>query len=464
YILTIMKIAAMRYTLRQRIITLLIIFSIIFISAFCGVQVKNQLSTITAFNAYRARLSAYIVKNNLEKIVREDAEPAAEREQTEPPASTGSPDIVPLLQQTILSLKQAKIMENAVIFNNKREVVTSSGTALKDMKLNPSDYRIVEECLGAAEKEKWFIPNIDAKRRIIDIYIPIYDNGNPEYVAKAIFSLGNIEDALKQVYLPIIITIVIVVLVNIVLGSILTKTIVKPINILNDATKAIAGGNLKLKVSIKTKDEIEELGNTFNYMTDSLQKMKDRAENANPLTKLPGNNVIHEEISKRINASRKFVVVYSDLDNFKAFNDKYGIAAGDKAIKMTADVMRDSLKKAGGPDDFLGHEGGDDFVLLTTPNKADQITKFICDEFDRRVRDLYKKEDLDTGFIIAHARDGSIQKFPIMTISLAGVSNERRTLSSYGEITNICAEIKKKAKAIPQSVFVLDKREDKPAA
>jgi diguanylate cyclase (GGDEF)-like protein len=246
--------------------------------------------------------------------------------------------------------------------------------------------------------------------------------------------------------------------VNIVLGSILTKTIVKPIYILNDATKAIAGGDLKLKVDIKTRDEIEELGNTFNYMTEALQKMKERAENANPLTKLPGNNVIHEEIAKRITSNRKFMVVYSDLDNFKAFNDKYGIGAGDKAIKMTADIMRDSLKEAGGPDDFLGHEGGDDFVMVTVPARTAQITKYICDEFDKRVRALYKKEDLDTGFIVAHARDGSIQKFPIMTISLAGVSNEKRPLASYGEITNICAEVKKKAKAVPKSVFVMDER------
>jgi diguanylate cyclase (GGDEF)-like protein len=253
--------------------------------------------------------------------------------------------------------------------------------------------------------------------------------------------------------------VVVVVFVNILLGSILTKTIVKPINVLNEATKAIASGNLKRKVNICTRDEIEELGHTFNYMTDALEKMKDRAENANPLTKLPGNNMIHEAITNRINANRKFVVVYSDLDNFKAFNDKYGIGAGDKAIKMTADIMREALKQ-GSPDDFLGHEGGDDFVLITTPTNAEKVTNYITQEFDKRVRELYSKEDLAQGFIIAHARDGSVQKFLIMTISLAGVSNEKRGLSSYGEITNICAEVKKKAKALPKSVFVLDKRVD----
>ena len=437
----------MKYTLHYRILTLLIIFSVIFISTFCAIQVKNQLSNVTNFNLYRARLSAIIVKNNLEKVIKESsADPTS--------------DIRPSLQTAIFNLKDSKIIENAVMFNKRCEVVVSSGVDYKDMKLVPSDYRIVEECAINKQKERWFVSNIDLKRRTIDLYIPMLKDGNDfDYIAKVVFSLGNIEDALKQVYIPITITIVIVIFVNVLLGSILTKTIVKPINILNEATKAIASGDLKSKVNIRTRDEIEELGDTFNYMTNELQKMKDKAENANPLTKLPGNNMIHEAITNRINANKKFVVVYSDLDNFKAFNDKYGIGDGDKAIKLTADIMRESLK-LGSPDDFLGHEGGDDFVLITTPPNAEKVTKYITSEFDKRVKALFKKEDLDQGFIIAHARDGTVQKFPIMTLSLAGVSNEKRALSSYGEITNICAEVKKKAKAIPGSVFVMDKRTD----
>lgn len=184
--------------------------------------------------------------------------------------------------------------------------------------------------------------------------------------------------------------------------------------------------------------------------------MKERAENASPLTKLPGNNVIHEEIEKRIADKKKFVVVYSDLDNFKAFNDKYGIGAGDQAIKLTAAVMQEGLKK-GGLDDFLGHEGGDDFVLLTTPDKAEAVTCYITSDFDKRIRALYNKEDLERGYIVSKSREGEIKQFPIMTLSLAGVSNINQQLTSYGQITNICASVKKVAKKTPGSVFVLDK-------
>lgn len=436
-----------RYSLRQRIITLMVIFSIIFISSFCAIQVRNQLSATMVFNAYKAKLSAFIIKSNLETTINENLLKSQDA-------------LMPLLQGALLSLKRAKVIENVLIYNKKSEILITSGVPLEYMKANPEDYRAIREFSAGQQGEKWLTTNIDSKSDTVSLYIPLlFSNGEFDYIAKAIFSLGNIEEALKQVYAPIIITIIIVILANIMLGAILTRTIVKPINVLNAATKSIAHGNLNRKVTIRTRDEIEELGDTFNRMSDSLQKMKDRAENANPLTKLPGNNVIHDEIRKRISANRKFVVVYSDLDNFKAFNDKYGIGAGDKAIKLTADLMRESLK-LGTAEDFLGHEGGDDFVLLTTPNNASKITKYIIEEFDKRVRELYNKTDLEQGYIMAHSRDGDIKKFPIMALSLAGVSNEKRPLTSYGEITNICAEVKKKAKAVPQSIFVLDERID----
>lgn len=444
-----MKRLRIKYTLTQRIITLMVIFSILFISAFCAIQIRNQLNTITNFNSYRARLSAIIVKNELEKSTGK----------IEISDSNFEEDIIPLIKNTITSLKRTRVVESIIIFNTSKEIVATSGVSLRDLQLKPSDYRLVDDILEEWAADRWFLTNIDKEKRILELFIPIFSANSLMFIAKAIFSLGNIEEAMRQVYAPILGTIAIVIFANVILGSILSKTIVKPIKDLNIATKEIAEGNLQKKVNIRTRDEIEELGNTFNYMTFALQKMKDRAENANPLTSLPGNNMIHEEITKRIRMNMKFVVVYADLDNFKAYNDNYGIEAGDKAIKLTAEILQEGLK-LGSHDDFLGHEGGDDFVLITTPAKVEKITNYIITEFDKRVRPLYRKEDLERGYIVAESRDGTIKKFPIMTLSLVGVSNELRTLKSYGEITNICAEVKKKAKAIEsgRSKFILDRR------
>ncbi|MDD5246632.1 MAG: diguanylate cyclase, partial [Candidatus Omnitrophica bacterium] len=157
-------------------------------------------------------------------------------------------------------------------------------------------------------------------------------------------------------------------------------------------------------------------------------------------------------------ANKQFTVIYCDLDNFKAFNDKYGIASGDEAIKLTAQIFKEAVEKRGSPEDFIGHEGGDDFLLLTEVDKAQEIADYITQEFNKRVRPFYSQEDLDRGFIIAKSRDNVEKQFPIMTISLAGVTNQHRKINSYAEVTNIAAEVKKKAKAIGGSTFVMDKR------
>jgi diguanylate cyclase (GGDEF)-like protein len=230
---------------------------------------------------------------------------------------------------------------------------------------------------------------------------------------------------------------------------------------LNDATLKIAGGRLDLKVNIQTNDEIEELGDTFNHMTVELVKMKERAENANPLTKLPGNNVIREEIQNRIRQSRKFVVIHSDLDNFKAFNDKYGIGEGDKAIELTARLFKEAIEKKGDREDFVGHEGGDDFVVITTPERAEELAKYFIQRFDSEDVKYYTEEDRKKGYIEAKNRQAVLCKFPLMSISLAGVGNHVRNFKSYAEITNVMPELKEKAKAQPGSVFLLDRRKDR---
>jgi diguanylate cyclase (GGDEF)-like protein len=247
-------------------------------------------------------------------------------------------------------------------------------------------------------------------------------------------------------------------IVNIILGIFFARIVIGPIKVFNAASKGIAAGRLDLRINMPTNDELEEMANTFNFMAQELVKMKERAENVNPLTKFPGNIMIMEAVEKQIKAHKKFTVIYGDLDNFKAFNDEYGIHRGDEAIKLTARILREAVKKYGSVNDFVGHEGGDDFIILTTPEKAEDIANYIIVEFDKKIPSLYSKDDLEKGYIIASSRDGVEKHFPIMTISLAGVTNVNRQINSYAEVTNIAAEVKKKAKKEQRSCFILDKR------
>lgn len=187
----------------------------------------------------------------------------------------------------------------------------------------------------------------------------------------------------------------------------------------------------------------------------------DRNRLANPLTGLPGNTEIQSEINYRIAKDIIFSVLYLDVDNFKAYNDVRGFSHGDRAIKLIADILMDNVRTFGSRNDFIGHIGGDDFVVITDPQHADALCENIIKEFDERVPELYSDVDKRAGFISTVNRMGQITQYPIMTLSIAVASNEHRVLRNHLEVGEIAAELKKKAKSIVGSVYLKDRRKDK---
>jgi len=180
---------------------------------------------------------------------------------------------------------------------------------------------------------------------------------------------------------------------------------------------------------------------------------------ANPLTKLPGNVSIINELRIRITKNELFAVCYIDLDKFKAFNDKYGFEKGDEVIKNTARILISSVQEKGTPQDFIGHIGGDDFVVVTTPDKTDGMCKKIIADFTAMVPGLYNQEDLKKGYIIGQDRQKKIRKIPLLSISIGIVTNEKRTITHVGEIGELGAELKEYAKSLPGSNYVKERRE-----
>lgn len=177
-----------------------------------------------------------------------------------------------------------------------------------------------------------------------------------------------------------------------------------------------------------------------------------------PLTRLPGNLSIEAELRRRIAEQVPFAVLYSDLDNFKAFNDVYGFTHGDEAIQLVASTTVDVVRRRGTPRDFVGHIGGDDFIVVTEPDLAEEIAREIIADFDRAIRPLYTQQDLRQGYIETRDRRGALNRFPIMSLSIAIVSSRDRELTNYAQIGESSAELKRYAKSIGGSVFVKDKR------
>lgn len=178
----------------------------------------------------------------------------------------------------------------------------------------------------------------------------------------------------------------------------------------------------------------------------------------NPLTGLAGNVLLTEELKYRLRNDASFALLYVDLDNFKAFNDTYGPARGDRLIKLVAEVLTEAVQQHGAASDFIGHIGGDDFAVLTTPDRLDAICQGVIALFDKRVRDLYDPEDLARGYLRGVDRQGVPRNFPITTISIGVVTNRRRRFADYEEVSRIAAEMKQYAKQLPGSTYAVDIR------
>lgn len=183
-----------------------------------------------------------------------------------------------------------------------------------------------------------------------------------------------------------------------------------------------------------------------------------RELDANPLTKLPGNVSIFDELQSRLDKQGLFAVGYLDLDKFKAYNDKYGFEHGDEVIKETARILIKAIKTKGNADDFVGHIGGDDFVFVSTPERVDGICKKIIQDFEESAPKFYNQEDRAKGYIIAKDRKGVEQKFPLISLSIGVVTNETHSINHVAEISEIGVELKEHAKSLERSNYVKDKR------
>ena len=183
-----------------------------------------------------------------------------------------------------------------------------------------------------------------------------------------------------------------------------------------------------------------------------------RDAEASPLTGLPGNRAIEENIAARIESGGKFAVCYADLDDFKAYNDRYGFVAGSEVIKMTAQSIIEAMEKYGNEEDFVGHIGGDDFIIVTEMDRAPLIAQELIRLFDARIPSHYEPEDRERGYIVSTDRQGNVHHFSIMSISIAIVHNTYRELDHPGKVAQIAAELKKYVKNMSGSNFVFDRR------
>ena len=252
------------------------------------------------------------------------------------------------------------------------------------------------------------------------------------------------------------------ILLGILVAIIITRSISGAIHQLKLSAAEISGEHSDSLSPVKNRDEIGDLSQAFQLMVNRLKRLEEMYLDASPLTHLPGGIAIENLTKKRLAEGASLAFCMLDLANFKSFNDRYGYARGNEVILATARIITEAAAKHGKPQDFVGHIGGDDFVIITDPDTYEETCRNIVETFDHTIPNLYDPEDREQGYILGKTRQGKELSFPIMTISIAVVTNQTRKLKSHIEVGEIAAELKTYAKSFPKSTYVVDRRKSAP--
>ena len=237
-------------------------------------------------------------------------------------------------------------------------------------------------------------------------------------------------------------------------------SISRAIRQLQKATHRIAAGDFDYTPAIPGGDEIGALAADFTRMAARLKVLEQMSLDASPLTRLPGNIAIERALNKRLAEKKPFAICYGDLDNFKAYNDRYGYVKASEIIKITAEIIHEAAHRLGDDETFIGHVGGDDFVVVLDCPDVDKVCKEIIARFDAEIVNHYSAEDVARGAIEGVDRYGVPRTFPIMSISIAVIVCEPNEYDSAVEIARAAAQIKDHAKGMPGSNYFVNRRKE----
>ena len=197
------------------------------------------------------------------------------------------------------------------------------------------------------------------------------------------------------------------------------------------------------------------------YIIKNITRLMSVNRTVSPLTALPGNLQIQTELKKRLLRKETFIVLYLDLDNFKAYNDVYGFLKGDEIIKLTARIITKNMHALDDSDVFVGHIGGDDFVAIANEDiNYDRICQNIIAEFDKEVLRYFNDIDIERGYVEVLNRKGKTEEFPLTSISIGVVVADKKRFSNALEIGEVGAQVKRLAKITIGSSYAIDRREE----
>ncbi|MFC1586460.1 GGDEF domain-containing protein [Fibrobacterota bacterium] len=356
------------------------------------------------------------------------------------------------------ALKQGIIQ--TVVYSESGNILYSWEPMRTYMAADTRELVLINRSIARYELEKkQFLHRTDVSRGTISLYLPApVSRGTELAVVKFVLPLLELTEKKNEVLRICLLVALFVCALQIVMALFLRRMIINPISKLVEMTIKVSQGDLNQQMSVTQNDELGILTKAYNEMVVNLRKMQEEAKGANPLTGLPGNLAIMNTIDRRLNNKEEIAVIYGDLDNFKAYNDNYGLNKGDQAILHCRDSLLTAARECGRKKVFIGHEGGDDFVVVAPFDMWETLCKNIVSAFDKGVAGFYNEQHNEQGYMDARDRQGNEVKYPLMSLSLAVVSNHFRPVRDHRTLIAWASEMKRMVKKMEGSSFAIDKR------
>ncbi|MGQ9627563.1 MAG: GGDEF domain-containing response regulator [Anaerolineae bacterium] len=207
----------------------------------------------------------------------------------------------------------------------------------------------------------------------------------------------------------------------------------------DERTDKIAGLELGADDYITKPFDIEEL----RLRVQNALRRVHHESLTSPTTGLPSGKLIEEQL-KLLMRKSDWAILYIGLNNMKPFNDVYGFVAGDDVLRFAAMLISEALDELGSPTDFIGHIGGGDFIVITTPDRSESLREKIVKRFDSEVGAFYSFKDRERGYMVISDADGE-RHASLMTMSVGIVTDKTAEFSDIREITEVAAEARRKS-------------------
>lgn len=212
--------------------------------------------------------------------------------------------------------------------------------------------------------------------------------------------------------------------------------------------------NLYDYIIIIKKDHYYGIVTVKDLLEKAIELEVNYAKHLNPLSGLPGNVLIEQKLKDIIENTSEFTILYIDIDNFKVYNDIYGFEHGDKMLLFLTRILNDILQDF--ENIFVGHIGGDDFVVITNRYDVNDICEAIISKFADRINDFYSKDHVKNKCIIAKNRHGELEKYCLVTLSIAGVTNREENYKDIYQLAEKASSIKKKCKLNWENCYMIE--------